>query len=225
MTTIYFIRHCEAAGNTKGVLQGRSDSDISGNSAKQLELVSLRLRNVPFSAIYSSPLRRAYKTAQAINRYHDLEIQKDEHLIEIDMGDWEGRSWADIEAEGPEMLTIWNERPGDFQAPGGEAIPHVAERMWQAALAIAQENDGKTVCAVSHGCAIRCLLCRALGKPVSEMGEIPWCDNTAVTVIEFEDGRAHVVRMNDASHIPPELSVYRRPSTDGKERMIKDVAP
>lgn len=225
MTTIYFIRHCEAEGNTKGVLQGRSDSDISGNSAKQLELVSLRLRNVPFSAVYSSPLRRAYKTAQAVNRYHGLEIRKDERLTEIDMGDWEGRSWADIESEGPEMLRIWNVQPGNFEAPGGESICHVGERMWQAALSIAQQNDGETVCVVSHGCAIRCLLCRALGKPMSEMGEIPWCDNTAVSIIEFEGGKARVVRMNDASHIPPELSVYRRPSADGKERMIRDVAP
>jgi broad specificity phosphatase PhoE len=225
MTTIYFVRHCEAEGNTKGILQGRSDCDVSGNSKKQLELVSLRLRNVPFAAIYSSPLQRAFKTAQAINRYHDLEIIKNESLIEIDMGDWEGRSWADIEAEGSEMLRIWNECPADFQAPGGEAITHVMERMWQAALAIAEENDGKTVCAVSHGCAIRSLLCRALGKPISEMSEIPWCDNTAVTVIEFENGKANVVRMNDASHIPPELSVYRRASVDDEVRIIKDVAP
>jgi broad specificity phosphatase PhoE len=225
MTTIYFVRHCEAEGNTKGILQGRSDCDISGNSAKQLELVSLRLRNVPFAAIYSSPLQRAFKTAQAINRYHGLEIIKNEGLVEIDMGDWEGRSWADIEAEGPEMLRVWNENPGDFQAPGGEAIAHVCERMWQTALEIAKANDGKTVCAVSHGCAIRSLLWGAGGKTRREKGGGTWCDNTAVTVIEFENGKANVVRMNDASHIPPELSVYRRPLKDGKVRMIKDVAP
>lgn len=225
MTTVYFVRHCEAEGNTKGILQGRSDSDVSGNSAKQLELVSLRLRNVPFSAIYSSPLRRAYKTAQAINRYHGLEIRKDVRLTEIDMGGWEGRSWTEIEEEDSAMLRIWNERPGEFEAPGGEAVRHVSERMWNAALDIAAANDGKTVCVVSHGCAIRSFLCRALGRSLSELNEIPWCDNTAVSVVEFADGKAHVVRMNDASHIPPELSVYRRPSADGEERMIKDVAP
>lgn len=224
MTTIYFVRHCEAEGNTRGVLQGRSDSDVSGNSAKQLELLALRLRNVPFAAVYSSPLRRAWKTAQAIDRYHRLGVEQDARLTEIDMGDWEGRSWAGIEAEGPEMLRIWNEDPGTFEAPGGESMVHVTNRMWEAALDIALKNDGKTVCAVSHGCAIRALLCRALGKPMSRMNDIPWSDNTGVSVLEFTGEAAHVVRMNDASHIPPELSVYRRPSAGGEDNIMK-VAP
>lgn len=225
MTKIYFIRHCEAEGNTRGVLQGRSDCDVSGNSAKQLELVSLRLRNVPFAAFYSSPLKRAFKTAQAIDRYHNLEIKKDKRLIEIDMGDWEGRSWADIEEEGTAMFRIWNESPGEFQAPNGESIRGVCDRMWAAAQDIARANEGQTVCVVSHGCAIRTLLCRALGKPLHELGNLPWCDNTGVSVIEFERGAAHVVTMNDASHIPPELSVYRRDSAAGEESLMKDVAP
>ena len=225
MTRIYFVRHCEAEGNTRGVLQGRSDCDVSGNSAKQLELVSLRLRNVPFAAFYSSPLKRAYKTAQAIDRYHNLEIIKDKRLIEIDMGDWEGRSWADIEKESPAILRVWNEDPGEFQAPNGESVRGVCDRIWAAAQAVARENEGKTVCVVSHGCAIRTFLCRALGKPLSAMNEIPWCDNTAVSVVEFENRAARVVRMNDASHIPPELSVYRCASAAGADAVIKDVAP
>lgn len=225
MTKLYFIRHCEAEGNTRGVLQGRSDSDVSGNSAKQLELVSLRLRNVPFAAFYSSPLKRAFKTAQAIDRYHNLEIVKDRRLIEIDMGDWEGRSWADIEEEGTDMFRIWNESPCEFQAPNGESIREVCDRMWAAAQDIARANEGKTVCVVSHGCAIRTLLCRALGKPLHELGDLPWCDNTGVSVVEFEHEAAHVVTMNDASHIPPELSVYRRDSAVGEDSLMKDVAP
>lgn len=225
MTTIYFVRHCEAEGNTRGVLQGRSDCDVSGNSAKQLELVSLRLRNVPFAAIYSSPLRRARKTAEAIDRYHGLGVEQDARLTEIDMGDWEGRSWAEIETGSPEMFRVWNKDPGAFEAPGGESVLRVAGRMWVAALDIARKNGGKTVCAISHGCAIRSLLCRALGKPLSRMNDIPWSDNTGVSVVEFENGKARVVRMNDSSHIPPELSVYRRPSADGEGSIMKDVAP
>lgn len=210
MTKIFFVRHCEAEGNTKGLLQGRYDSEISGSSGKQLELVSLRLRNEPFEAFYSSPLKRAYKTAQAINRYHNLTIQKDPRLIEIDMGDWEGHSWTEVQERCPDELKVWNETPGKFQAPGGESLAQVTERMWQAASEIARANEGKTVCAVSHGCAIRSLLCRALGKPLSELNDIPWGDNTAISVLEFENGKARVLSMNDASHIPPELSVYRR---------------
>ncbi|HCW80913.1 MAG TPA: histidine phosphatase family protein [Ruminococcaceae bacterium] len=209
-TTMFLVRHCEAKGNTLGVLQGRTDCDVSGNGQKQLDLVGLRLRNEPFSAIYSSPLKRAYKTAQAINQYHHLEIIKDERLVEIDMGKWEGLPWATIEKEAPEQLRIWNEDPWKFEAPGGESIVHVSERMWEAVNDIASHNGGNTVCIVSHGCAIRSFLSRALERP---MNDIPWSDNTAVSVVEMENGKANVLSMNDASHIPPELSVYRSSSS------------
>lgn len=225
MTKIFFIRHCEAEGNTRGLLQGRSDSDISGNSAKQLDLVSLRLRNEPFDAMYSSPLKRAYKTAQAINRYHGLPIHTDERLIEIDMGEWEGKSWTSIEHLDPAMLKVWYENPGDFQAPGGESIRQVCKRMWDAVNDICQHHPDQTVCVVSHGCAIRSFLCRALGKNIDQLNDIPWCDNTAVTVVEFENGKPRVTVMNDASHIPPELSVYRRESGEGSSNILKDIAP
>lgn len=225
MTKMFLVRHCEAEGNTLGLLQGRSDCDISGNSAKQLELIGLRLRNEPFAAIYSSPLKRAYKTAQAINRYHKLEIHTDRRLMEIDMGDWEGRSWGGIEKESPAMLKVWNENPGDFKAPGGESIRQVVDRMWDAAMDISRENPGRTVCVVSHGCAIRSLLCRALGKDPDRMNDIPWGDNTAVSVLTFEGEKAHVDFMNDASHIPPELSVYRSDSGGGTVNIINRKGP
>lgn len=220
MTRIVLVRHCEAQGNTLGVLQGRTDCDVSGNGGVQLELVSLRLRNTPFSAIYSSPLKRAYKTAQAIDRYHDLPIRTDPRLIEIDIGSWEGRSWKSIESEGSELLRLWQESPGEFAAEGGESMRQVAERMWDAVADIVRENPGGTVCVTSHGCSIRCFLCLALGKPIGELGDVDWCDNTAISVVDYdENGRPRVVRMNDASHIAPELSVYRR---EGAE---KDLVP
>lgn len=224
MTTVYIVRHCEAEGNTLGVLQGRTDCDISGNSKTQLDLVSLRLRNVPFSAIYSSPLRRAYKTAQAINQYHSLPIRTDDRLVEIDMGRWERKSWAAIEDEDPERFDIWKNDPGRFAAPGGESIQQVTDRMWDAVTDIVRKNSGKTVCITSHGCAIRSFLCRALGKPISEMGSVGWSDNTGVSEIVFDDEmRPNVVKYNDASHLPPDLSVYRsRPIGGGRP---KDFAP
>ena len=215
MTKLYLVRHCEAEGNTLGLMQGRSDFGISGNAPKQLDLVSLRLRNVPFTAVYSSPLKRAFATAQAIDRYHGLGVRKDDGIMEIDMGDWESHSWEEIKRNYPDIVKVWDETPHLFQAPGGESVAHVAERMWEAVSAIARDNPGGTVCAVSHGCAIRSFLRAALGWPPEKQVDVPWGDNTAVSVVEFEDGKAHVVSMNDASHLPASLSVYRSGSIAG----------
>lgn len=212
MTRMYLVRHCESEGNSLGMLQGRTDCDISGNSKKQLELVALRLRNVPFDAIYSSPLRRARKTAEAINRYHRLPITLEPGLQEIDVGVWEGKKWAEVEREYPEQVKAWNEDPAQFTPDRGETMRQVYDRIWAAVTGIVRANPGKTVCATSHGCSIRNFLCHALGKPVEELNGIGWCDNTAVSIVDFDDDMSSkVILMNDASHIPPELSVYRKP--------------
>ena len=87
MTRIILIRHCEAEGNIKRVFQGHTDADISENGRKQLDLLRLRCRNMQIDAIYSSPLKRAYQTAEAINSFRNLTVQIHEDLIEINGGD------------------------------------------------------------------------------------------------------------------------------------------
>lgn len=211
MTRIILVRHCEAKGNTYRILQGRTDCDISGNSLSQLELVSLRLRNVHIDAVYSSPLKRAEKTAEAINKYHGLPIKTDMRLQEIDMGDWEGKSWPEIERDYADEIKIWQEDPGTFVSPGGETMKEVYDRVWAGIIDIVKSNKDKTILVTSHGCAIRNVLCRALGKPIEELADIPWCDNTAVSVIDFDDGlNPKVVIMNDASHLPAQFSLHKR---------------
>lgn len=79
-TRILLVRHCEAEGNTNGRFQGSSDCGISGNGEKQLELLALRLRNIRIDAMYSSPLKRAWLTAEAVNRYHHLPIHAEKRL-------------------------------------------------------------------------------------------------------------------------------------------------
>ena len=71
MVTVYFVRHCAAQGNVDGKFQGRIDCDITDLGRKQLDLLAVRLRNVPFAAVHTSPLVRARKTAEAVPRYHE----------------------------------------------------------------------------------------------------------------------------------------------------------
>lgn len=152
MTRIILIRHCEAEGNIKRVFQGHTDADISENGRKQLDLLRLRCRNMQIDAIYSSPLKRAYQTAEAINSFRNLTVQIHEDLIEINGGDWEGHYWRDLPGLFPEDTVLWNTRPYDFAPKNGEPMRHVYERMKRAVLEIAEKNQGKQICITSHGC-------------------------------------------------------------------------
>lgn len=203
------MRHCEARGNTDGVFQGHSDCEISDRGYIQLDLLSIRCRNMPIDVIYSSPLKRAYKTAEAINRFHGLEIRVDDRLKEINGGEWEGIPYDDLPKLYPKDFEIWRNRPYEFAPNSGETMREVYDRMWECITDIVKENPGKTVCVTSHGCAIRNFLCRALHKPIEQITEIDWCDNTAISRIDFDDElNSHVIYMNDASHLSPETSIF-----------------
>lgn len=211
MTKILLVRHAEAFGNEQRVFQGHLNGDISENGRRQLERLAERFRDIPFDAIYSSPLQRAYKTAEAVNLYHQLPIATRDDLMEINAGHWEGHKFADLPTLFPEENRLWVENPGSFCVIGGESMRHVYDRMWRAVTEIVHDHPNETVSVVSHGCAIRNLLCRAKGLPLERLSEIDWCDNTAVSVIEFDEAmHSNVLVMNDASHLGEELSTLMK---------------
>lgn len=208
-TKIILIRHCESAGNTSGTFQGQTDWDISETGRKQLDLLALRCRGLHIDAIVSSPLLRAYRTAEAVNRCRGLEIQTDARLREIAGGAFENTPWSELPARFPEETRRWYEDPATFQAPGGESMKQVYDRVWAVLLELVGRYPGGTVCVTSHGCAIRNMLCHALGYPLARIGEVPWCNNTSLTSIVFaEDGLARVEFLNDYAHLTPETSNF-----------------
>lgn len=210
-TTIILVRHCEAQGNHERIFQGATDCDITERGERQLEALSERFRTIEFDVLYSSPLRRARRTAEAVNLYHGLPVQIEPGLREINAGHWEGKRWADFPALYPDEARAWNLAPWDFAPKGGETMRQVYERISATVRSIAQKERGRRVAAVSHGCAIRNLLCYAHGWPIERLNEIEWCDNTAVSVLEFdEDGAISIPMENDVSHLTQELSTFAR---------------
>nr|MCR5154705.1 histidine phosphatase family protein [Lachnospiraceae bacterium] len=87
---LYIMRHGETNWNKEKRLQGRSDIDINENGILLAEKTSKALEDVPFTHIFSSPLTRAYHTATIIKGNRNLDIVKDERLLEISFGNQEG---------------------------------------------------------------------------------------------------------------------------------------
>lgn len=106
-----------------------------------------------------SPTRAALETAQAMG----LVGQHEPALIDLEHGDWAGRTFADVHAETPEALTRWLADPA-FAAPAGEAMDDVAVRAGRWLDAVAQ-GEGP-LCAITHATVIRAVLAHALGLPL-----------------------------------------------------------
>ncbi len=210
MTYIYLIRHCEAMGNLKRVFQGSTDCDISETGAKQLEYLKERFKNIRLDAIYSSPLIRARKTAEAAAFGKGLEIITRQNLTELNGGVLEGRPFQEAFNSIAGLADTWNNHPQDFAPEGGEAMRNAYVRIYDEITELVRINRGKTVAAVSHGGVLRCLMCRVLYNDINRLKDVPWCENTAVTLLKIDDSnKISVEFFNDYSHVPPEYMPKR----------------
>lgn len=212
VTTVYLVRHAQAEGNEKRLFQGYYNGAVSPMGWRQLEQLAEYAKTLPLEAVYSSPLTRAMETAKAVARYHDgLTVQVREGLIEINGGDWEGKPWDCFPTDYPEENEHWENSPWLFQAPNGESMPQVYRRIVDAVMEIVKENAGKTIAVVSHGCAIRNFLTFAKGLPVEGITQTGWCDNTAVSKIEFDGAfTPHIIYENSTSHLAEETKTFAR---------------
>ncbi len=217
---LIIVRHGEAAGNCERFFQGHADGQLSEKGRRQLEALAERFRDIDFDVLYSSHLSRAKDTAEAVNRHHGLERLDNDGFIEINGGDWEGVKYADMPARWPLRSLMWRKYPWLFHAPGGESMRDVYRRVSRAAVETAAKHEGQTVVVVSHGCAIRCLLCWAKGLPLRRITEVNWCDNTGITTIEMTDGKPVIISENDNAHLVGDLSTLATQNwwkTSGRE--------
>ena len=208
MTTVYITRHAEAEGNVYRRCHGQYDSLLTERGLKQLPYLADRFANVPLDAVYASDLYRARHTAKAIADRKGMKVRLRPVLREINMGEWEDKTWEVLPRIAPEMFARWQTRPWACEVPGGETVMQTGDRVLGGVRQLAREWDGKEIVIVTHGTAIRAILCRVLGYAPEQIGEIGWGDNTCVAKFEIEGEQIRPIYWNDASHLPEELSTF-----------------
>ena len=136
----YFLRHGETQWNLDKICQGQMDSQLNDTGRAQAKKAAEALKNEPIERIICSPLSRTRHTAEAVVKYHDLEIQFDDDLMEVHLGDHQGEPLGDWSAE------FW---AGNYAPPNGETYQQFCDRVWaamQRAVAL-----GPNTLIVAHG--------------------------------------------------------------------------
>ena len=211
-TRIFLVRHAEAEGNLFRVAHGQYDSCITPQGYRQLSYLRERFRGERLDAVYGSDLTRTHTTASAIYVPRGLAFRPMPLLREIRLGIWEQMTWGEIQRMDRETYVNFNKRPHLWQVEGAETFPQVRDRVLAAIRQIAAENPGGVVAAASHGAALRTLLGTLQGMTLEEIGDTGHGDNTAVSLLEVEGDAIRVVFRDDASHLPAEVSTFRRQS-------------
>lgn len=93
MTRLLITRHGETQWNTEKRMQGRSDSPLTAHGIWQAQQLARRLKDEKIDAIYSSPTPRAARTAEILKGSRGLQVRLLDDLMEINLGDWEGRKF------------------------------------------------------------------------------------------------------------------------------------
>lgn len=201
MTKLYLIRHAEAEGNLYRSAQGQYDSILTVRGWRQVRALEQRFAHVQIDAVYTSDLYRCCATASAIYKPRGLTPVRRQGLREICVGDWEQRTWGDIAKRDPEQLENFRHHLHLWHVEGAETAAQVQERMLDSLRAIAAENPDRTVAVVSHGAAIRLALAALQGYSLEELGKTPHGDNTAVSLVEVENGEMRVIFRDDNRHL------------------------
>ncbi len=182
MTKLILVRHCQAQGNLERFFQGKIDSDITPKGREQIAKTAEMLAAEPIDVFYTSDKKRARKSTDGINLYHNVPVVTDNRLTEIDAGLWEGRQlYFFFLAKTVLHIVLARMLAGIFISGIGVAfIVYVLENA-------ESENKGKTVCIVSHGCAMKCMMCFLHGYKVDDIAKIPLGTNMSVNVVRYDD--------------------------------------
>ncbi|MER5324588.1 histidine phosphatase family protein [Streptosporangium roseum] len=172
------LRHGQTLWNAEHRFQGHSDIPLDETGVAQAARAASLLASLRPDMIVSSDLQRALTTASALGRVTGLDVAVDKDLRERGGGEWEGLTRDEIFAGWPREYAAWN-------APGGEEVADVAERVsasirrWAAEL----DSDGLLVIA-SHGAAIRLGISRLLGLPPELWSALGGLGNCSWSVLE-----------------------------------------
>ena len=223
MTTIYLIRHAAAEGNLYRVAHGQYNSTITHRGYRQLAFLRKRFEGVHLDAIYGSDLLRAHTTASALYVPRNMEFRPMPLLREVCMGEWEQLSWGEVARRDAGIYHNFNHRPDLFELEGAEKFEDVRDRMLAAVRLMAAENPDGVIAATSHGAALRVLLGTLEGLTLAQIGDTPYGDNTAVSLLEVEGDEIRLIYRDDASHIPAAAKIHRHGASaaaDGKYTVV-----
>jgi probable phosphomutase (TIGR03848 family) len=209
VTTFLLVRHalCDPVGKA---IAGRAPGvPLNGAGRRQATQLAAWLASLPIGAVYSSPLERAVQTAEPVAARLALPVCISPGLIEVDFGDWTGRTLEDL-AEEPGWHEF-NTRRSAVRIPNGETMTEVTTRAVGVLEEIHQKegSGSRLVALVSHGDVLRSLVSHVLGMPADLLQRLE-IEPASVSVVTLEYGTPRLLLLNATGGWPQEVTSASR---------------
>ena len=200
MVRIYLLRHGRTAWNKDRIFRGHADVPLDDYGLAQAGCAAQALANIPVSEIHTSPLSRAVQTAEPVAKAKDLPLKEAPALLDIDYGQWSGKSQGQIEKVFPELNRQWLESPQQVHFPDGEDLSAVRQRAFAYLLEVAGTAGNAAILLVSHRVVLKVVICAALDIPLSKFWQVK-LDTASLSVLSFEKDRFTLSQLNDICHL------------------------
>lgn len=197
---LILIRHGETEHNRDQLTLGRADVPLNALGRAQARAVAASFTRRP-EVVISSPLSRALATARGVAVATGADLATDDGLIEMDVGQMEHLTGAQLRESHPDFLRQWvSPECPDARMPGGETLREVQDRAWTVVERLQREHPRGDVVAVTHNFVILMLLCKATNLPIAEFRRFRQA-LAARTVIDVGERGCMLVQLNDQAHL------------------------
>ena len=201
-TTLILVRHGETALTPERRFSGSggSDPELSAHGRWQAANVARVLQHREVDVIISSPMKRARETAGFISEQCKVDVEVIDEFTELNFGEWEGQSFAEVKESDPERLNKWLSSHS-LPTPGGESHDQLTARVLPAMKSVVEKYFGKTVVIVCHVTPIKQMVREVLGAPMESIHRFD-LHPCGISVLNFwEDGFGVVRAVNDTAHL------------------------
>jgi probable phosphoglycerate mutase len=166
VTDLLLVRHGETDWNRDRRFQGHADEPLNDAGREQARALADELAGERIAVVYTSDLVRAHETAEIVAARLGVDVVARSELREIDVGDWEGLTWPEIEERHPEGARAWHEHGHGWES--GETYDQLGERIIAALQRIAADHPARRVLVVGHGGTVRAIRAFIEGLSVAD---------------------------------------------------------
>jgi broad specificity phosphatase PhoE len=201
---LLLVRHGQSTANAKGIWQGQMEFPLSERGRVQAGLAGLGLSGEPFEGLYSSPLSRAFQTAEIIRDRAGFagEVVPIDGLSERNGGILEGHTWAEQEQRNPELAKKFLSIPEEdrWALVGAETDEEVIARFDEALSSIRALNPhGSRIVVVSHGGVMRAFLRKLFGPEVLPGAQR--AANASITRLQWGETGPRLLEVASTTHL------------------------
>lgn len=201
MTRLLLIRHGHVEGIDVPRFRGREDVPLTALGRRQAEATAQRIAaHWRLDALYTSPLQRCVASGAPIAAACGVPSATLASLIDLDYGDWQWNTYAQMRGAEPVLFERWMSAPQLMRFPGGESLQDLVARVADALRELLERHGDATVALVSHDSAIRALLLQLLNQPLSAYWLLQQ-QPCAISEAQVDGVRLQVLRINETAHL------------------------